>query len=131
MRYANFAIVFLILLFSCKNNNDTDLKRLSKIYVDLKIAETSSINSDSLSVEKKKIFGKYQISEEEYRSKISSLPKEKEIWKKFFSFAQTYLDSLRHSSLSPRRERKENSQRTRGNTHKNAKNTKRNSEDSA
>lgn len=90
---------YLVLVFSffilSSCSDESELRELSKVYVDNLIVETTHGKSDSLAIKKNIVFEKYNISEEVYKEKIKEINKDYESWKTFFDFAKSHLDTLK------------------------------------
>ncbi len=101
--------VLFVFLFSvsCSDYPEQQLKKLAYVYVDLEIAKELAPNSDSLKTLKLKVFEKYSMSESEFDSMFSEIPKEKDVWNKFFDYASAYVDSLRKAEMEAKRKVKE------------------------
>ena len=87
---------FVISIFSCQSNNQNDISKLSKIYVDILVVEESYRGMpDSLINNKNKIFENYGITEEKYNESLKGMEESSEEWNLFFENALAHLDSLK------------------------------------
>lgn len=96
-------IIFISL--SCRNNQDIEVEKLAKVYVDLQVISDTYHDTDSLTLKRQEIFNKYSISEEIYDSTFKNFSYDKDKWEEFFNLANTYLDTLKADLI--RSEKKE------------------------
>jgi hypothetical protein len=90
------SILALLLFFSCDDEADVDVDTISKIYVDLLVAEeTYRGHSDSLIQKREDIFAEYNKTEEEYNNTFMQMKNNQKIWSDFFEASLAYLDTLR------------------------------------
>ncbi|MFH1526597.1 MAG: hypothetical protein ABIG69_08095 [Bacteroidota bacterium] len=88
--------LLFLLLFACSKENEIEESKLVKLYVDLIIVdETYQFNLDSLAIHKKKVFEKYQVTEQNYVEAINLLGEDDEKWEMFFQKSLAYLETLR------------------------------------
>ena len=95
VKSVNIALIFLLLLISCSEENTIDSESLAKVYVDILVIEDYYAGTDSISVKKDEIFNKYSITEKEYHSSFQKIGNNREEWDKFFDLANNYLDTLK------------------------------------
>ena len=95
VRKISFALLSILLLFSCQNESSIENDKLAKVYVDLLLADELYADTDSLERKKTEVFEKYSIAEEDYDSSFSKLEYDAEKWNEFFDLATTYLDTLK------------------------------------
>ncbi len=95
-----FAIITLLLLIGCNKHKTIDKDTLSKVYVDIMIAQEIYLpNFDSLEIKKREIFKKYNITKEDYYNTLDSYQADTQKWDEFFKSSLTYLDTLRKQNL--------------------------------
>lgn len=103
MQVKRNSVIFLIpvlLLIGCNNHKKIDTETLSKVYVDIMVAQEIYLpNFDSLKIQKEKIFNKYGITEQDYYYNLDSYKADTETWNRFFASSLAYLDTLRKQNL--------------------------------
>ena len=96
VRKIKFLIVLLlVLLTGCADNENMELEKKSKVYVDLLIVEDYYKDTDSLELKRDEVFSKYSINEAIYDSSFKKFEYDSEKWELFFSLSNAYLDSLK------------------------------------
>ncbi|MEG8945831.1 hypothetical protein [Rosettibacter firmus] len=94
-----FAISILLLIVNCsekKIDEDTAIR----IYVEnIILEEKYSYNLDSLKINQKKLYEKYNTSREEFENYLKNLKTDIEKWQNFFKKANTYLQDLKNTNV--------------------------------
>ena len=103
MKKLFWSVLITLTLFSCKTNDNTEIKKLAHIYADLEIAREVSPNPEIFKKKKKEIFGRNKITREKYDSLLTSFANDDEKWNAFFNAALDYIDSLKFSEISKRK----------------------------
>lgn len=93
--YPFLTLILLITFPSCGSQKKLDIETLSKVYVDLLVAEDFYSGTDSLKIKKDEIFKKYETDSASYFETYRSLQFDDEKWNEFFNLSQTYLDTLK------------------------------------
>ncbi len=88
-------ILFITTLLSCSNDNEIELEKLSKVYVDLLVVEDFYKDTDSLELKRDEVFSKYSLTEAIYDSSFKKFEYDSEKWEMFFDLSNAYLDSLK------------------------------------
>ncbi len=88
-------LISLLLYFGCSNDENVELEKLSKVYVDLLIVEDFYKDTDSLELKRDEVFIKYSINEAIYDSSFKKFEYDSEKWETFFDLSNAYLDSLK------------------------------------
>jgi hypothetical protein len=96
----NFKLILLVLLLSivsisCADNENIELEKLSKVYVDLLIVEDFYKDNDSLDLKREEVFKEFSITEAMYDSAFKKFEHDSEKWELFFRLSNAYLDSLK------------------------------------
>ncbi|MFH1042659.1 MAG: DUF4296 domain-containing protein [bacterium] len=100
--YKLFIFLFLALfLFACNRPSQVNKTTMSKVYVDVMVAqETYLPDFKLLKKEKSKIFKKYNITEKDYNYTLSEYGTNEEEWDELFKNSLAYLDTLRKHNLT-------------------------------
>jgi len=92
----------LFLLNFCSDESSIEEKKLAKIYVDMHLSqEFYSFNPDTLAIKQDSILKAYSVTREEFNRSIEAMPLNSEVWDSFFTYTQTYLDTLRKLNINP------------------------------
>jgi hypothetical protein len=97
VRKIRIILLFGLLIFlGCSDDENVDLEKLSKVYVDLLIVEDFYKDTDSLELKRDEVFNKYLINEAKYDSSFKKFEHDSEKWEEFFNLSNAYLDSLKN-----------------------------------
>ena len=102
-RNANSFLIFILILISaaCDYKSDLNKQNAAKIYVHLQIAEELFRHSeDSLKLEQKKIFAKYNTTNDQYERYLLSFQDDEEQWNEFFDLAMKYIEEIKKKGLN-------------------------------
>lgn len=92
-----FILLTLFLNISCSDNKTiNDKQKLASLFIELQLSlEKNRGNLQVVTSERKKIFKKYDVSEEQYNRSVESLGQDKEKWEEFFTIVSNKLNSTR------------------------------------
>lgn len=89
-------LMFIFFLSSCSDNKVITEDKFVKIYSDLVIAQdTIPKNVTVFNSTKQKIFKKYNVTSEQYKSTIEYYNKNYERWKNFFAKVTAHIESMK------------------------------------
>lgn len=96
-------IAFVIgcaLIFSYCSQKKYSHDLLVKVYVENMVAEGNyDFNADSMRIHQQKVFDKYKITPDEFKSALKQYQDDPKEWDSFFRRAKIMLDSLKNKSV--------------------------------
>ena len=96
----SFVILILLLLAVGCGKPHISEDVLVKVYVEnLIVLETYSFNADSLQSHQNKVFGKYNISRNDFEQQLKNYSEDSKEWKDFFKQANDYLAELKEKDI--------------------------------
>ena len=93
------------MIVSCANE-EVEIDKLAKVYVDLAVVEDYYNTADSIQIMSNEIFHKYNIGKNTYKESFVKFGSDKEKWDQFYKIANSYLDTLK-SNLKKSSQKKE------------------------
>ncbi|MEW5843710.1 MAG: DUF4296 domain-containing protein [Bacteroidota bacterium] len=94
------AVIAVSFIFSYCSQKKYPRDLLAKIYVENLVAEGKyDFNPDSLRFYQQKVFAKYKITQDQFKSALKSYQDDPKEWDGFFKRAKVMLDSLKAQSV--------------------------------
>lgn len=85
-----------MLITACNFSGNLSKQKAAEIYVNLQIIEEQYRSSpDTLRSKAKKIYTKYQTTQQDYEKFIESFGEDEKEWNEFFALAEKYLAELK------------------------------------
>ena len=95
------SIILLLIPAACGDQSEIDQDKMVDLYVNILIVEeTYTNNLDSLTLNTKKVFDSFGVTEEEYKFTMESYKEDKDYWIEFFQKSLVLLDSLKSGDLN-------------------------------
>ena len=93
-------VVAASVIFSCSSQKKYSQELLAKVYVENMIVEGKfDFNADSFRTHKQKVFDRYKISSDQFKSALKEYQNDSKKWESFFKKANLILDSLKTQSV--------------------------------